>query len=390
MAAGGVMSGFAMTANGVRYTGWQNVTVERGLLRCASHFDISVTERLLGEPSVVPLAPFTPIVLTDGTDTLLSGYIDSYETDYTADQHTARLVGRSKTGQLIDCTPDIPAGQFLGYSLAAIATSIGQIFSVPVEVQTNLATTPVADATIERSETAFKFLDRLAAISGTLLCDDENGALIVTQAAQSRASGQLVQGQNILSARMSANGAHRFSTYIVKGQRGIGAAAGASGFTPGAPAAAQASPAVAQVLTQQRAVANDPNVPLYRPHVTIAESQLDQNQMQLRANWQCSYAYGHSLSAVITVPGWRQPDGTLWQINQVIAVQSAFLGLDQDLLVLQVSFRYSLGTGHTTQLTVGPTEGAIPQPDFLTVKVKHGRRKKGGRSAINWNGVAQA
>jgi prophage tail gpP-like protein len=378
----GTASAVTVIAGGTAYTGWSEVSVSRGLDRCASHVEVTVTERLLGQPAIVPLAPYTPIVVKYGTETVLSGFVDQYNAEFDADGHGARIVGRSKTGQLIDCMPDIKAGQFLGYSLAAIAKSLGAIFNVSVIVQTTLADAPVADATMERCETAFRFLDRLCAVAGVLPCDDETGALVLTTAGTARASGTLVQGKTIMRGRFMANGERRFSQYIVKGQRGIAAAAGASGFVtkgtsgfaPGPDGSvtigqSQATPHVGVVLTQQRAVALDAKVPLYRPHVTMAESQLDQAQIQLRANWQRSYAYGHSLKAVITVVGWVQPDGTLWQINNLVTVTSSFLGLDEDVLILALDFRFSLDDGHTTDITVGPIEGAMPSPNLLNSHV---------------------
>jgi prophage tail gpP-like protein len=66
------------------------------------------------------------------------------------------------------------------------------------------------------------------------------------------------------------------------------------------------------VQTTMQASAHDGDVPRYRPRVVLAESQLTQAQMQLRANWMKAYAYGRSTEAQITVQGWRQPDGSLW------------------------------------------------------------------------------
>jgi prophage tail gpP-like protein len=76
-------------------------------------------------------------------------------------------------------------------------------------------------------------------------------------------------------------------------------------------------PPAGTVQTQQRAEAVDIGVPRYRPRVTMAESQLDVAGMQLRANWQRNFAFGHATEANVTVPGWRQPDGTLWRINRM-------------------------------------------------------------------------
>jgi prophage tail gpP-like protein len=361
-------SALSVKAAGQIYTGWNEVSVSRGIQDCASRFTLKGVAGPGGWVTSLPITPYAAVTLMTASQPMLTGYVDGYDIEFGADQHVATISGRSKTAQLVDCTPDIPAGQFLGYDMQAIVTAVCKIFGVTATIQTDLAATPVTDATLERDETAFIFLDRMATLAGVLLCDDGGGALLITNAGGQLASGRLLQGGNIKSSRLTYNGERRFSTYILKGQAGISAGGG-------------------QVQTQQRAVANDPGVPLYRPKVAICESQLDQAQMQIRVNWQRSYAYGQSLKAVVTVPGWLQPDGTLWQINQLVPVTSEFLGVDEDLLILQTDFKFSLSDGHTTEITVGPVDGAIPSPSLLKGKRRRTHKGAKGSSAYPWSGV---
>ncbi|MDD2794358.1 phage baseplate assembly protein [Acidocella sp.] len=383
-----------LIAGGVSYTGWTQVSVSRGMDACASAFSLTCPERFASAASPVPLRPFTPVVLRHAGQTLLTGFIFGYRASFGVGKHEAIITGRSATAQLVDCTPDIPAGQYQGYTLAAIARAVCQIFGLTAKLQTTLANTALADSTLERGETAFRFIDRLATICGVLAYDDETGALVLGNAGADRAAGALVEGVpgGIIEATVTDDCAERFSIYIVKGQSGICAAAGASGFPSGAGDAAPGSdatpslitPSSGEVLTQQRAVAVDPGVPIYRPKIIMAEGQLTQAQMQLRANWQRSYHYGHSLTAEITVPGWVQPDGTLWRINQMVPVRAPGMGMDEDLLILKLEWTYSLDGGHHTKITVGPVDGAIPSPALLKTRRKKGRK---GRVAYDWNGV---
>ena len=386
---------FSLTAGGVTYTGFPDGLVSRGLDRCASHFELTVPERFLAGPTPLPLAQYTPVVIRSAGTLMLTGYIDQYDVSFGLSEHTSKIAGRSKTAQLVDCTPDIQSGQYQGYTMAAIAQSVCAIFGITCKVQTDLANVALADSTLERGETAFTFLDRLATLCGVLLCDDETGALVLTMAGATRATGRLVQGVDggIVAARLTMDGERRFSTYILKGQSGIKVAAGASnwdaldgGGDDDSDTSDQTTPQTAEVETQQRAVANDPGVPLYRPKVIIAEAQLDQAQLQIRANWQRSYAYGQSLKATATVNGWRQPDGTLWQVNQLVPVTSPFLGADEDLLELGVDWRFSMNDGPTTEITVGPVEGAIPSPSLLKRTRRKKRRK--GRASVDWSALS--
>ena len=383
-----------LVAAGQVFTGWEEVEIARGLDACASSFRLVSPERFARNGQPVPFGPFTPVQLRAAGQPVLTGHTYGYSVDFDADSHRATIMGRSKTALLVDCTPDVPAGQYQGYSFEAIVRAVTNIWGITPKINTNLASTALADATLERSETAFRFLDRYATISGVLIFDDETGALVVDNAGDARANGALKEGvdKGVMRVQFSYDCSRRYSTYIVKGQAGLalGAAAGGFGFVSngaGGVAEAQAAPPVGQVLTQQRAVANDPGVPLYRPKIIIAEGQLTQSQLQLRANWQRSYAYGHALHAEVTVPGWFQPDGTLWKVNTLVPVDIPSIGTAEDLLILKTVFKYSTAVA-TTELTIGPVDGAIPSPNLL--KTPRRRKGKRGGAVFPWSGVVSA
>lgn len=377
-----------LVAGGMSYTGWTSVSIARGLDECVSSFSLTCPERFALQNLPVPFGPFTPVVLRANGQLLLTGYAFGYRASFGPGKHEAQITGRSATAQLVDCTPDIPAGQYQGYTLAAIAPAVCNIFGLAAKVQTDLASAVLADATLERGETAFRFIDRLATICGVLAYDDATGALVLGNAGVVRASGALVQGadNSVIEAEITDAGEERFSIYIVKGQAGIAAAAGASGWPSGSGDAHSSddsnpvliTPTTGTVQTQQRATATDPGVPLYRPKIIMAEGQLTQAQLQLRANWQRSYHYGHSLSVRVTVPGWFQPDGTPWLVNTLVPVRLGYFGIDEDLLILKTEFTYALNTGPRTVLTVGPVDGAIPSPSLLKTRRKKGKKGRGG------------
>lgn len=169
---------FTLTVNGQRYERWEEIRVTREIDRMATDFNIMVSERFLGSAPDFPLAPFMPCTVAIGADVVLTGYIDNYLPEAEADRHSVRITGRSKTEDIIDCTPDIQGGQFAGYKLDAIARAIGQSvrqpYPIDLVVQTDVGE-PFPDATIERHETGFAFLERLCRLRSILATDDEQG-----------------------------------------------------------------------------------------------------------------------------------------------------------------------------------------------------------------------
>jgi prophage tail gpP-like protein len=98
------------------------------------------------------------------------------------------------------------------------------------------------------------------------------------------------------------------------------------------------------------------------------------------------YAFGRATLADIEVQGWRQPDGTLWVVNQMVPVQCAPLEINADMLIAGVNYAYDAIRGKICRLTVGPPEGYTPDPGEVRLR-KHG---KGHGGSWNLDGLGSA
>jgi prophage tail gpP-like protein len=192
------------SVNGQRYERWEEIRVTREIDRSAADFNIAVSERFLASARIIgsttgsqpggngqpatgfPLGPFQECTVAIGGDPVLTGTIDNYLSEVEADRHAVRVTGRSKTEDIVDCTPDIAGGQFAGYKLDVIARAIAGLFKIDVVVQTDVGE-PFPDATIERHETGFAFLQRLCRLRSVLATDDEQGRLVLNRAGSDRA-----------------------------------------------------------------------------------------------------------------------------------------------------------------------------------------------------------
>ena len=387
-----------LTVAGIQYYGWKDIRVSRGIDRMAADFDIALAASWGTDNKPWLVRKFDPCTVSIGTDLVLTGYVDDVEIDFDAKAHSIRIRGRSKTEDVIDCTPDLPSGQFNGYTLDQIARAIATPFGIDVVVATDVGEA-FPEATIERHETGFEFLERHARLRSILLSDDEYGRLVLTRAGADRATDPLVQRGvdpeaqykadpllqgvpperrgNIARARASLNGAKQFSDYFVKTQSGENFATwgGAGGI--GSPSV---TPVQNQVATATNGRAHDASVPRYRPHTIIAESGLDAAMAQLRADWQMRYNNARATKATITVRGWRQTDGKLWKINQLTPLVADWLGIDRELLIAHVTYRLGNTEGRLTEMVLGPVEGFTPDPGQV-----HVRKNRGNRS--DWNGA---
>lgn len=348
-----------VTINGMRYAGWSDIRVTRSLDSAAADFDISVTERWSDDDQPWQIAPFDACTVAIDDQPVLTGYVDRYLPAYDAETHTVRITGRSKTGDLIDCMPDIHGGQFNGQKIDRIATAVAAPFGITVKLNGDAGAT-LPDATLEKAETAYRFVERLARLQSLLICDDEFGNLVLTEAGAETANGALTEGDNIKSASATLTAHERFSVYAVLGQ---------------APLSWDSEEAQIAIKGE----ATDPACPRYRRHAEMSEAPLDNTGAKARARWRALYNFGRSTEATIAVAGWRQANGDLWRINQLVPVISPRLALNRPLLITSVSF-YLSEAGRVTELRLAPQEAYSPDPASVRL-----RKRKG--NSDQWQGL---
>jgi prophage tail gpP-like protein len=349
-----------MTVNGQVYSGWKEIRTTRSLLHCAADFEIAVTERWAGQDQPWQIKRFDECTLSVGGDVDLTGYVEVYAPSFDATGHTVRIGGRSKTCDIVDCMPDIKGGQFTNFTLDKIAKALCAPFGIGVMVApgTDLGE-PFPDATIEKAETAFEFLEKLCGLRGVLALDDEKGNLVLAQAGSGGSASALVQGENILEAGAHLRSDNLFQKYVVVAQ---------------APLAFDGQDAQLQIIGS----ATDSSCPRFRRFVESASDPADVSRANLRARWRAAHNFGEATQATITVQGWRQSGGDLWKVNQSVPVKCPWLELDQELLIGAVTKILDDRGGRRTELLVAPEAAFSPAPPKA-------KKPKGGSSSM-WSG----
>lgn len=306
-----------LEVDGVRYGGWKRISIQRGLEQIAGQFELGVTERWPGTGVSRPISPGQSCrVLVDGNP-VITGYVDDVRPSFSADDRTIEVVGRDRTGDLVDCSAVYKSGSWSNSTLARIAADLCKPFGIEVIDKVGVAKRFTTFA-LQEGETAFEAIERAARMRGVLLVADGAGRLTIARAGSSRAGTVLVQGKNILSARGLFSQRERFSTYTVKGQ--------AQG-TDNAFGAAAAS---------QKGSATDAGVTRHRPLVVLAEDQGEGASFGERAAWERNVRRGRSSRATVTVQGWQHAGG-IWAPNLLVPVQSALLDIDAELLTASVT-----------------------------------------------------
>jgi prophage tail gpP-like protein len=338
------MSEVILTVNGARYGGWTRVEIRSGIEQISSTFSLGLTERWSDRAEAWPIRQGDACTVAAGGEILITGYVDDVLPSFDNDNHGITVVGRDKTGDLVDCSAIAESGEFHGRDLLQIAEALVKPFKIKVSAETDLGA-PLKRFSIQEGETVFEALERAARMRGVLLISDGLGNLVITRAGSGRVGTGLVQGDNILSGRATYSLRERYKNYICKGQ--------AAGFDTSTP----------EQNSGPRGEAADKNVGRYRPLLIVAEDLADSAGLKERALWEAAVRMGRSARPEITVQGWSHPAG-LWRPNRLVPVRCPYLKLDRDLLIVGViSIKDEDGTKAVLELCRPEGFALLPVPE---------------------------
>ncbi|NKE48429.1 hypothetical protein HB662_26890 [Roseomonas frigidaquae] len=344
----------ALLVAGHLYSGWTDIRVTRGLEQASSAFALGIARGWDGLREAWPVLPFARVELRFGDDLVVTGHVDRLDGSIDASASSASVSGRSLTGDLVDCMPEIAGTEFRRTTLPAIARALAAPLGIEVVEEADCGA-PFQVERFERTDTAWQVIERLARMRGILATDDARGRVVLTRALARRAASGLILGQNIVSASAEINGAKRFRKYIVLSQAPSFAARqvdvdGAAELPGGG-----AQPSIV-------ATAEDPEVPRNRTRVLRAEGDGTASDARARALWTAATSRSQGMAVRVVVAGWRQADGRLWQVNEVAFTSIPWLQLEADLLVKEVEFALGAKTGRRTTLTLTPPAALLPEP----------------------------
>jgi prophage tail gpP-like protein len=428
------MSEFSLYVDGKRYGGWMTIRVTRGLERCAADFALSVSERWAGQDTAWQILPGLACKVYIDSDLVLTGWVDAFRPNVSAEEHVVEVTGRSITCDFVDSSVTIEGGQLKGLTVRQIAELLAQPFGIKVIAK--VEGDPVPEVQIQQCETCFQVVERLARLQELLITDDVDGNLVLTRAGDDRSTTELVQGVNMMLANADLDDSDRFSDYIVKAQRAgnktnddrwsglvTGGDSSAHQLSGAARAAWRAgrlsllqqgphrdaigfaddgedtgddgedadddaatdteTDRSASVINEIEGTAKDPGVTRYRPKVIIAEAESDDSTAANRADWEMRRRAAKATKATITLTGWRQRDGSLWVPNLMVNTRSPYLAVDRDLIISEVEFTYG-ETGEQTKLTLTLPDAFLPKK---IRKSKHKGKGKGGGGGDRWSGL---
>lgn len=332
------------TVNGVDYGGWKSVRIQSGIERAARDFELSVTDHWPGSAEQTRrIKPGDLCEIRIGGELICTGYVDSTPIDYDGNGINVVIRGRSKTGDLVDCSADNTPGQFRGLSVETIASNLCAPYGVNVVAEAATGNA-ITEHQIQQGETVFESLERLAKLRQVMVTDNASGDLVITApGGGGNASSALELGVNILSASAGFDYSEVYSDYSVKGQRsGTDDNFGAS-------------------VSQITGSATDKNIKRKRFLLVRQSGQADSDSARQRASYEQQIRSAKAGEIRYKVAGWRQADGSLWRPNISVKITDNIMGVSSILLVSEVI--YSLDeSGMIAELVVIPPGAFATEP----------------------------
>lgn len=346
---------------GNRFTGWTNVEMVRSIDQFADAWSVEAITRwaVTTDPDIAMR------VDTDdaaefwwGDLELVRGWLDEISEDADERAWTIGFAGRSRAGDLVDCTA-IRKGAWRERSVLEIAKDLVAPYALTVREGLPQLQTTLRRFAVDGEETVAECLQRLAAFAGVRVRSTPRGDVEFFLPGQRTAQTSLRWGRNIRRISRRRSVVERFSDYVIRAQVHNTDAWNANAAT-----------VAARV--------KDEAVLRYRPLRISSKVGEAADKLQRKAEWERNTRAGRSDELVVEVYAaektWLAAPGVTWEPGMLVPIYVPHLDLDDLLLIKDLSLSYGAG-GFSARLTITHPEAYQPEVP---------PKKKGKKGKYSW------
>lgn len=350
---GGQSPIITVAAGGMLWTAWRRVMVQASFQSAARSFQIEAAAEPGGAATAWTFKAGTQIdILADG-QLACRGYVDRYQPKL-GEHNVAEITisGRGKSQDFIDSAAVHDTGQFKNKDPQEIGAALDK-FGVGITTDEQLKKVPIYRIT--PGETAFRCVEKLCREQGVFPVGQADGSIKITKGGKKRHAGAILEGVNMKIGEADHNWSGRHSDVIVRGQKPYGHGEDA---------------------LQIEGIARDAEVGRYRPVIVVHDGDTDKDRAKKRATTRRDREAGNSLKANVTMQGWYDDGGTLWEPGSLVFTQSQFLDVQQDMAIESVTFSQDR------------KEGSLSVLSLVDPRALGGKGGKGGGAGAAWGSSA--
>lgn len=334
-----------LSVGGNELTGWEEIEVTLRAEAFPNSFDVKAS---MQPGNVLPTKPGDSCTVLLGDDVVITGYIDRVTDGGDATSHMIHLQGRGKTQDLVDCGAEWPSHQMINGNALTISQNLTLPYSISVELVNGATPGPdVPQWPLNYGETAAEIIQRVARNAGLLAYEDHEGKVALANVGTITAASGIKYGQNAQAWSVELSMDQRFSDYVCCSESmDAMMELGGSDFYD---------------------TEKDPNVPRHRQMYLVVDQVANdpQNFTIQRAKWESQRRAGRGFIVRATVDSWRDSGGTLWTPNTLVPIDLPAAAGGTMLVISEVTFRRSDGTGTIAELVAMPKSAFTPEPIVL-------------------------
>ena len=338
-----------VSVNGYNYTQFDTLRIERDLKEAASLCEMTITEASYG--SSIPMnVIYTGVTLTATLNGQLAftGRVSIRKVSYDANSHTTTIIAISGSQELTSSVP-IKQGTYDGQSLKQTMNSVLQNISLNFTTMNDngVGDLPFTWNVPHYGETYVELANRLCNARGLFLTTNVSGDLVAHLVSpNSGGVTTLTEGVDIISASLTEDCQFTAATVLATAQT--------RGNDTNNP-------------RQQTAMTSQSDALSGLVNLFVIPHPLEADQAKHAAEHENRISNWPSFDLEVTVFGWQNAAGQLWDPLQGIAVtvispmlfpDAPYTGTQGQLYLQRAEYRQDANGGSTTTLTLKP-EGLL-------------------------------
>lgn len=330
-----------LKSNGEVFEGFESGTITLTMENVYNEFDLSYVAdgKSLGVRAIFP-GDEVSLALDD--EVVLEGYVDETSDDDDEQSVQLRATGRSRTGDVADCSAIEAPFTWKNVTVDRIALDLCRPLGIDVSL-VGAAGTPLEVFSLIRGETVADAILR-ACRRRAKLAYTVGGDLVLATVGSTRTSTVLERGSELVVRWSRTDSwAQRFSDYVFSAQ------------APGK------DDRWGKSAAQIKHKVKDGTITRYRPLLVEAEGY-HVADLETRSTLERNQRAGRGERISVVVRGWFTAEGNAWRPNTLVRLRNPVLGVDADLLVSAARFRFGSNEPRETELMLARPEAFYMTP----------------------------
>lgn len=338
---------------GVSYLNFLNASVEFSLINFARFFDFTAVAT---DGNPLPFKVGDSCKITIDSELILTGFIERIDISYSSGDHTISVSGRDKVGDLVDSSLEkldiqgqISFEDVIRRVLAELTFKDILVINLVDDLENFAANTDILSPST--GQNAWDFLEILARKKNVLLRTNNDGDILIDRSPKGDISGfsgglnpTVLTNRlnnptnNILSSSTSFDDTQVFNKYTVRSQSNTSSLKNI--FENSIDTVNKSGEAIQDGVRTTRQL------------VLQAENASVNAESINRAQWEANFRQARQKVYSCTINGFRDSQGVIWDVNQLIRINDDFAGINGNMLIDSVTFIFDLTGGEETTLSL--------------------------------------